>query len=128
MSDESIKSPGVSNNSLAPALNYINAKLRVKFYGSSLKQGKIILTHKQVVNIYIVYDTNLWQFSVGKDFALGNPLFGTILILIDIGFDVHGSFSLAAGSGFGKNVIIFVADMNSSVHVDNYKKRYLNSW
>ena len=81
-----------------------------------------------MVNIYIVYDTNLWQFSVGTDFALGNPLFGTILILIDIGFDLHRNFLLFAGSGFGKNVIIFVADMNSSVHVDNNKKRYLNSW
>ena len=84
MSDESIKSPGVSNNSLDPVLNYINAKLRVKFYGSSLKQGKITLSHKEVVNINIVYDTNLWQFSVSKDNALGNPLLGTILILIII--------------------------------------------
>ena len=119
MSDESIESPGVSNNSLAPALNYINAKLQVKFYGSSLKQGKITLTHKQVVNIHIVSDTNLWQFSVGKDFALGNPLIRNNpdpdyykCSCYDIGFDVHGSFSLSAGSGFGKNVIIFGSDMN----------------
>ena len=35
------------------------------------------------------------------------------------GFDNHGTFSLSNVSGFGKNVIIFRADMSSSVHVDN---------
>ena len=37
-----------------------------------------------------------------------------------ISFDVLWTFSLP-NSGFGKNVIIFGADMSSSVHVD-YKK------
>ena len=36
-----------------------------------------------------------------------------------IGFDNQGAFSLSNSSGFGKNVIIFGADMSSSVHVDN---------
>ena len=31
-------------------------------------------------------------------------------------------FSLSDGSGFGKNVIIFGADMTLSAHVDNRKK------
>ena len=39
-----------------------------------------------------------------------------------IGFYRHGTFSV--GNGFGKNVIIFGADMCSSVHVDN-KKIYI---
>ena len=42
-----------------------------------------------------------------------------------ISFDVHGTFSLTNGK-FGTNVVIFGADMSSSVHVDN-KKGYLNS-
>ena len=29
-----------------------------------------------MVNIYIVYETNLWALIVGKDFAFGNFLFG----------------------------------------------------
>ena len=41
-----------------------------------------------------------------------------------IGFDACRSFSSTYGSGFGKNVIIFCADMNSSVHIDN-KKTYI---
>ena len=39
-----------------------------------------------------------------------------------IGFDAHGSFLLFDGSGFGKNVIIFGANMASSGHVDSRKK------
>ena len=43
-SDESIKPPVTSNNSLAPSLNYIGVKTRVKFDGSCLKQDKIIFS------------------------------------------------------------------------------------
>ena len=39
-----------------------------------------------------------------------------------IEYDVRGSFSLSDGSGFGKNVIKFGADMTYSEHVDNRKK------
>ena len=38
-----------------------------------------------------------------------------------IGFDTRGGCSLLNGSRFGKNLIIFVADMSSSLHVDNSK-------
>ena len=38
-----------------------------------------------------------------------------------IGFDRRGSFSFPGGR-FGQNVIIFGADMNSSIHIDNKKK------
>ena len=37
LSDENIKPPATSNNSTSPALNYINAKIQVKFDGSCLK-------------------------------------------------------------------------------------------
>ena len=40
----------------------------------------------------------------------------------EIRFDWCGTFSVA--NGFGRNVIIFGADMSSSVHVDN-KKKYI---
>ena len=35
------------------------------------------------------------------------------------GFDACGSFSLSNGSGFGKNVITFPADMTLSAYIDN---------
>ena len=47
LSDESIKLPATSNNSLVPTLNYVNAKSRVNFDESSLKQDKVTLTHKK---------------------------------------------------------------------------------
>ena len=42
-----------------------------------------------------------------------------------IGFVRIGSFPFSNGSGFGKNVAIFGADMISSVHVNNKKKDIL---
>ena len=37
-------------------------------------------------------------------------------------FEARESFLLSGNSGFGKNVIIFGADMGSSVHIHNKKK------
>ena len=89
MSDESIKFPVASNNCLAPALNYVNIEIQLKLNGSFLRQEEVNFTHKIGVNTYIVYEINLWQFTVGKDFALRNFLFGVVvsttnLILISI--------------------------------------------
>ena len=40
-----------------PALDYYDtSKIRVKFTGSCLKQDKSTINHKNVVNIYIVYE------------------------------------------------------------------------
>ena len=49
-----VKPPATSNNSLSPAVNYINAKTPLKNYGSCLKQEKLTFNHKNVVNIYIM--------------------------------------------------------------------------
>ena len=43
-------------------------------------------------------------------------------ILPIIGFDALGNVSLSNGIGFGKNVILFGADVSSLVHIDNKKK------
>ena len=55
LSNESIKPPTTTNSSLTPELNYYGTKTKIKFTGSCLKQSSHILTHKKVVNIYIVY-------------------------------------------------------------------------
>ena len=47
LSDESIKPPTTSDNSLNLELNY-GTKTRVKFTGSCLKQSSHILTHKKI--------------------------------------------------------------------------------
>ena len=43
-----------------------------------------------------------------------------------IEFDRRSSFSFP-GHGFGKNVLIFGADMSSSAHTDNKKRRHISS-
>ena len=132
LSDEVIKPPTTSGNSLAPALSYIGNKARVKFNGTCLKQAKITFTHGTIVNTYIVYDSN------NNYPTLENSLFGAVKLTknadIDkykyfghgIGFDRCGTFSVPSG-GFGQNVIIFGVDVSSSVRVDN-KIFFFNSW
>ena len=92
----------------------------LKFDGSCLKQEKVTLSHKWVVNIYIVYEINLWSYTHGADFTLRNFSFGAVKLTKNAGpdkysylgygtgFDAHGSFSLSDGSGFGRNVLVLV--------------------
>ena len=136
MSDESIKPPTKSNNSLEQYINYIVVTPKIKFDGHCLKQDKVTFTHGKVVNICIVYEINLWPFMQHSDFMLENSLFGAVKLTknadpdkykypdCSIGFDVGGSFSQFDGSGFGKSMIIFGVDMSSLVHVQN-KKKYI---
>ena len=135
LSAESIKPPTTSDNSLIPELSYIDYKIRVKFTGSCLKQPKITYNHGKVVNIYIFYELRA-SSSHFDDPTLKNSLLGAVTLTknadIDkygysgygIGFDRRGSFSFPGGR-FGQNIIIFGADMNSSIHVDNKGKDIL---
>ena len=135
MSDESIKPPPTSDNSLTPLIDYYGYNIRVKFNGSILRQPKVSYTHKKVVNIYIVYELRACS-SNDNDPTSKNCLFGAVTLTknadIDkygysgygIGFDRRSSFSFPSG-GFGQNVLIFGADMSSSAHIDNKKKDIL---
>ena len=49
----------IDDNSLAPTLDYVGNKIKVKFDGSCLKQDKITFTHGTIVNIYIVYELTI---------------------------------------------------------------------
>ena len=99
LSDESIKPPTTSDNSLAPSLDY-----GVKFARICLKQSnKILYTHEKIVNIYIVYELGA-STSHTNDPTIKNCLFGAVTLTkngnIDkyryscygIGFDRRGSF------------------------------------
>ena len=131
LSDETNNSITESNYSITPSLDYLGAKIRVKFNGSCLKQDEITYTHGKIVNIYIVYEINK-SFSMSSYPILENCLFGAVSLTkindIDkykyseygIASDRKGKFSV--GNGFGRNCIIFEVDRSSSVHVDNKKK------
>ena len=89
------------------------------------------------MNVYIVFEIDLWAYTQGANFTLGYSLFGVVKLTRNadfhqhkysgyaIGFDTCESVSLSDGSGFGKNLIIFGADISSSVHVDNRKRDIL---
>ena len=109
----------------APSLAYDNVRLKLKFIGSLLKQDKITYNHGSIVNIYIVYRLSS---SITSDITPENYRFSTVKIIktlkintysgYGIAFDSGGSFS-HPGRGYGKNVILFEADLSSSVHGSN---------
>ena len=74
---ESIKPPTTSDNSLTPESSYYDYNIGVKFTGSCLKQPKITYTHKNVVNIYIVYELRA-SISHIADPTFKNCLFGVL--------------------------------------------------
>ena len=135
LSNESIRPPRTSDNSLNPELNYYGTKTKVKFSKSCLKQSSHILTHKHIVNIYIFYELGA-SSSYASDPTLKNCLFGTVTLTknADIekykysgygtGFDRRSSYSFPSG-GFGQNVLIFGADMSTSIYIDNKGKDIL---
>ena len=108
-----------------PSLAYDNVRIKLKFVGSLLKQDKITYNHGPILNIYIVYRLSP---SFASDITLENCLFGAVKITktfkinmysgYGIAFDSKGSF-LHPSRGYGKNVIIFAADLSSSVHANN---------
>ena len=79
LSNETIKPPTTSDNSLRPTISYYAAKIRVKFTGSCLKQDKVIFNHRKVVNIYIVYKLGA-SGSNNSDPTIKYCLFGAVTL------------------------------------------------
>ena len=122
LSNESIKPPTTSNNSLNPRLSYNDTKIKVQFTGSCLKQPKFTFTHKKVVNIYIVYELAA-SSSHTSDPTIKNCLFGAVSLTKNVDIERYTSFSFPSG-GFGQNVLIFGADMNILFILTIRKKTY----
>ena len=79
MSDESIKPPPTSDNSLTPLIDYYGYNIRVKFNGSILRQPKVSYTQKKTVNIYFLYKL-AGSSSHSDDPTLKNCLFGAVTL------------------------------------------------
>ena len=122
MSDERLNSNTASNYKITPELSYYGTKIRVEFNGSCLKQDKVTYNHGKIVNIYIAYEISK-NYSISTYPTLESCLFGAVSLTKNadadqykyfgygIGFDRKGEFSF--GNGFGRNCIIFGADLNS---------------
>ena len=106
----------------------------INFNGHHLIKNNIPIP-KKVINLYIPYTLGLQLRNLNSDFTLVNCLFGSVKLTKNsdldeykytgygIGFDSRSEFSFTDGS-YGKNVILFGADMSSSVHVVNATKVY----
>ena len=91
---------------------------------------------KKVINLYISYTLGNQLRNLNSDFTLGNWLFGSVKLIKNadldkykytgygIGFDSRSEPLFTDGS-YGKNVIVFGADMSSSMDVDNKGKDIL---
>ena len=135
MSDERINSITASNYRITKEFSYYGTKTRVKFSGSCLKQDKATHNHGAVVNLYIFYEISK-NYNISSYPILENCWFGGVSLSkhvdIDqykysgygIGFDRKAEFSFGS-NGFGRNIIIFGADMSSSVNVNNKIKNIL---
>ena len=59
-----IISPTATNNCLTAYMNLHNSsKIWIKFYRSCLKQNEIAFSHRNVVNLYFVYEITLAVWS-----------------------------------------------------------------
>ena len=109
-----------------------NTRIRLKFKGSCLKQEDTApFTPNSVVNLFIVYEIVMklkyWFYSI---------IFRAIKLTKNIdpdkyeysgygrGFESRPEF-LFTDESYWNNVIIFGADMSSSVHVDNKENNIL---
>ena len=99
-------------------LHYLGNKIRLKFRGSCLKQNKLTYNHRKIVNIYIVYELGA-SSSLNTDSTLKNSLFGAVELTKNADIDNYWY------SGYGIRFVIFHADINSSVHIDNKGKDIL---
>ena len=120
---------------LNPQINIYNmGNIRTKFNGRFLNRFSATISHRNVVNMYIVYEITSDYKDINYP-TLENCLCGSVKLTknadIDeygyfgygIGFDRRTSFSF--GNETGKNVIIFGVDMSSSTKIDNRKKDIL---
>ena len=83
-----------------------------------------------MVNIYYFYNINLWSYIQGANFTLENFLVDALKLtknvdsdkipILDMVLDLMYAegFLISDGSGFGKTVITFEADMSSSEHIE----------
>ena len=79
--NEIIKLTSLLDNHLAPSLSNNVSKTRVKYVGSCLKRGKVTFTHGKIINVYIVFEINLWYCGYDDWPTLKNCLFNAVKLI-----------------------------------------------
>ena len=106
LSDESIKPRTTSDNSLAPLIDYVGYKIRLKFNGSCLKQPWVTYTHEKAVNIYIIYEL-AGSSSHTDDPTIKNCLFRAVTLTKKADIDDYGYSGY--GIGFDRKSSFFIS-------------------
>ena len=115
-----------------------NERIYVYLEGSHFHQNNVITSNNNnVINIYVVYKLDPIISTRNTDYTIQNALFGAMKITKNtdssknnytgcgLCFDEGGEFGHTVRQGNfhrttnAKNVIIFGADMSSSIHVTN---------
>ena len=135
MSEESIENIAEWDSNFAPIFVDHHSLPNINLNGHCLIKNNNSIT-KKVINLYMSYTLVPQLRNSNTDFKLSNYLFGSVkptnnadldkkkYTVYGIGFDSRSDFLFIDG-GYGKYVIIFGADMNSSVHADNNGKDIL---
>ena len=128
MSEKNIKNITTLNKNFTPTFIDDRTLLHVKFNGHCLINK--FPDSVKVINLYNSYTLDPWSRDLNTIFTLNNCLFGSLKLTKNadpdkykysgcgIRFDSPSEFLLTDG-GMGKNVVIFGADMSSSVYIDN---------
>ena len=136
MSEENIENIGKSDSTFAPTFVDHHILPGKSFNGHFVIENNISIP-KNVIDLYICYKINPQLRNLNTDFTLNNWLFGSAKLTKNadldkykygcygIVFDSRSEF-LFTDESFRKNVIIFGADMNSSVYIDNKNKDILD--
>ena len=137
LNDIKIESLKSNNYLLNPSIDHYNtSKIRIKFNGSFLNRFPPTILHRDIVNIYIVYEITSDYKDINYP-TLENCLFGSVKLTENADIDKYGYYgygirldretSFSFCNDIDKNVIIFGVDMSSSTKIDNRKKRHFNS-
>ena len=134
MSEESIVNITKSNSNFTP--NFVDHQLvpDMNFNEHCLIFHCItFLSLKKTIDLYVLYTLDPQFKNLKTDFKLGNSIFVSVKITknadldkynyssSDVGFGFRSEFSLTYGT-MGKHVIIYGADISSSMHIDNKRK------
>ena len=132
LSNEKINSPYTTNHKLSPKIVWMNySRIRLEFKGSWLKQDKVTFTPNNLVNLFIVYEVDRWSGDLNSGFTLKDCLFRPAKLTKNVDPDKYKYNGYIIGFDSclvlinWKNIIIFGADMSSSVYIDNKNKETL---
>ena len=133
VSEKNIGNTTKSDGNFAPTFFDHHILTDTHFNGLCLNN---IYIPKKVINIYNSYELNPWVGNLNTDFALNNCLFGSVKLTKKADLDKfnYGGYGIGFDSCSGlwfrdrsmrKNVILFDADMRSSLHIDNKNRNIL---